>query len=92
MQNSGSKKRDCLFRALKPITLFQEGRELTVHDVSRELGVNVRNGYYWLDAVSLLLPIYNPNETIKGYHDCLTYKMLDTPTSDVSVWKETGNI
>ncbi len=41
-QISGPKRRDCLFRALKLITLFQQGRELTVHDVQRELGVNLR--------------------------------------------------
>lgn len=65
-----------LIKALKLITLFQQGGEVTVYDIMRELEITNRNAYYWLDAISLVLPIYNPNELTKDYHECLTYKMV----------------
>ena len=64
-----------LINALRIIDLLGR-KKLTVHQISEETGIRVRSVYRYIEAISLVLPIYE--EKNKGRNEPKRFKLLDS--------------
>ncbi len=61
---SGKKsgRADCIVRAIRLVQMFQTRREVTVRQIMDEFGIKKQSAQVWLDAMSLIYPVYEIRE------------------------------
>jgi len=71
-------KRTVLERAFKIITMFQAGKKLTCRDVEISLGITRHSAQNYIDAASVVLPIYESGkrQRNKGGPPATVYEVM----------------
>ena len=72
----GINRCDLMIKSLKLIDLLNRRTTVTSIDVAEELGVCKQNGRMWLQAASIVLPLYSPNEEGRRVNDFIKYGLL----------------
>jgi len=72
----GINRCDLMIKSLKLIDLLNRRTTVTSIDVAEELGICTQNGRMWLQAASIVLPLYSPNEEGRRSSEFIEYGLL----------------